>query len=360
MKRTRRGFTLIELLVVIAIIAVLIALLLPAVQAARGAARRAQCSNNLKQLALSVHGYASTSNVIPAMCMYPGGQSAISSGWAAPWTVAILPYIEQSAMFSAYNFTSPAVVLSASSGMENTTVTYTQVATLLCPEETESTRPSLNGTTNYVGNFGGPGQAIVYSGTIVPIGDLNTAIGGKPLGRLGPVTIEAIRDGTSSTALFSERLFGLSGSPTVHPGTDDGKRGVFNVSATGTGPGTGAGGALAFVDAIRSMPMSTGSINSDHLGNDAFATFPWHLGVVNYNHVGPPNSIPCQNTSADPSWLSYVGPFGSAPATSNHPGGVHVAFADGSVRFVKDSIGLPVWWGLGTRSGREVIDADAY
>jgi prepilin-type N-terminal cleavage/methylation domain-containing protein/prepilin-type processing-associated H-X9-DG protein len=360
MERNRRGFTLIELLVVIAIIAVLVGLLLPAVQAARGAARRAQCSNNLKQLALAAHGYASASNVIPAMCMYPGGQSAISQGWAPSWTIAILPYIEQSAMFSAYNFSAPAVVLSSTSGLENTTVTYNQIGTLLCPEEIETTRPSLNGTTNYAGNFGGPGQSIVYGGTIVPIGDLNTAIGSPPLGRTGPVTIEAIRDGTTSTALFSERLFGLSGSPVVYPGTDDGKRGIFNVAAPGSGPGTGAGGAQAFVSATQALSMSTGSINSDHLGNDAFATFPWHLGVVNYNHVGAPNSVPCQNTSADPSWLSYVGPFGSAPATSYHPGGVHVAFADGSVRFVKDSIGLPIWWALGSRNGREVIDSDAY
>src|SRR4051794_11081195 len=79
--RTRRGFTLIELLVVISIIAVLIALLLPAVQSAREAARRAQCSNNLKQLGLAVHTYASSFNVIPAQTIFPGGQSNLSQGW---------------------------------------------------------------------------------------------------------------------------------------------------------------------------------------------------------------------------------------------------------------------------------------
>lgn len=172
--------------------------------------------------------------------------------------------------------------------------------------------------------------------------------------------MEAVRDGSSSTALFSERLFGLSGSPVVYPGSDDGKRGVFNVSNPGSGSGTGSAGALAFVTAVKGIPASTASINSDHIGYNAFATFPWHLGVVNYNHLGTPNSVPCQNTSADPSWLVYVGPFGSAPATSNHAGGVHVALTDGSVRFVKDSVSLPIWWGLGSRNGREIIDSSAY
>ncbi len=78
------------------------------------------------------------------------------------------------------------------------------------------------------------------------------------------------------------------------------------------------------------------------------------------NHVGSPNSLNCQNAVADPSWLTYVGPFGSAPATSNHPSGVNLALADGSVRFIKDSVNATVWWGLGTRNGREVLSSDAY
>ena len=116
MRRPRRGFTLIELLVVISIIGVLIALLLPAVQSAREAARRTQCGNNLKQLGLAVHNYHTSSNVVPPMVTYPGGQFTQSSGWASSWTVAILPYIEQTAMASAYNYSAPAVVLSASRG----------------------------------------------------------------------------------------------------------------------------------------------------------------------------------------------------------------------------------------------------
>jgi prepilin-type N-terminal cleavage/methylation domain-containing protein/prepilin-type processing-associated H-X9-DG protein len=353
MKPYRRGFTLIELLVVISIIAVLIALLLPAVQSAREAARRAQCTNHLKQLGLAVHNYASTSNVIPAMCMYPGGQSKISNGFAPPWTIAILPYIEQTVLFGAYNFNASTI------GLENTTVTISQIAAFLCPSDSEDSRPSANATTNYVGNFGGPGQIQVYSGTIVPIGDPNTAAGQPALGRVGPVTIESIRDGSSSTALFSERLYGLAGNPAVRVGTPTGKRGIFAVTAAGSGSATGATGAQALVSACKNIPGAANSTASDRLGNNAFATSPWLVGMVSYNHVGSPNSYPCQDP-ANPNSTPYVGPLGSVPATSNHPGGVTVGMADGSVRFVNDSVDLKVWWGLGTRYGREVISSDAY
>ena len=367
MKRTRRGFTLIELLVVISIIAVLIALLLPAVQSAREAARRAQCTNNLKQLALAVQNYHTSANVIPAMCMFAwlprssslAGQAAIDQGWASAWPLALLPQLEQGPLFSAYNFNAPAVVLAGGgfSGLENTTVLYTQLATFLCPSESEMTRPAYEATSNYAGNYGGPGQIGYYTGTIVPVADPNGL--DVPLGKLGPVQIEGIRDGSTNTALFSEHLHGIAGDPAVYPGTEDGKRGVFGVTAASSGAKTSTAGATAFAAACKSLPQATASSNSDHIGNNMYASYPWHVGMVNYNHVGQPNSINCLNSN-DPSFLSYVGPLGSASASSNHPGGVNVAMADGSVRFVKDSITSAVWWGLGTRNGREVISSDAF
>jgi prepilin-type N-terminal cleavage/methylation domain-containing protein/prepilin-type processing-associated H-X9-DG protein len=349
----RRGFTLIELLVVISIIAVLIALLLPAVQSAREAARRAQCTNNLKQLGLAVHNYATSFSVIPAQTMFPGGQSNISQGWGPTWLIPILPQLEQGNLYSAYNFSASAVVQSATVGLENTTVTYNQIATLLCPSENEPNRPASTATTNYFGNYGGPGQIAAYSGTIVPVGDPN----GTPLGRLGPVKLEGVPDGLSNTALFSEKLHGLQGSPVVHPGSPDGKRGVYN-GATGGGVAAGAAAAVSFVQSCVGLPVSNASINSDHIGNSAFATYPWHVGMVNYNHVGPPNSINCQDSN-DASWLTYTGPSGSCPPSSNHPAGVNVTMGDGSVRFIKDSINQQTWWGLGTRNGREIISSDA-
>jgi len=373
-RSARRGFTLIELLVVIAIIGVLVALLLPAVQSAREAARRAQCSNNLKQLGLAVHGYHGTSNVVPALCMFPGGQFNQSSGWSASWVVAILPYVEQTVMFSAYNFYTPAVVLSAPvggvSGLENTTVTYTQFSTLLCPSENVVIRPALTATTSYVANYGGPGQIAGYSGVIIPIGDPNViTYGGTSLGRVGPVTFESIRDGQSNTGLFSERLYGLAGNPPVPPGNASAsKRGLFSISSSGSsGPGTSINGANALVSACKAVPASNPSSYSDRLGNTAYATNPWYLSLASYNHVGSPNSLNCMNSTGEPqsgngtpNASGYVGPLGSAPATSNHPGGVHVTFADGSVRFVRDAVDSKIWWGLGTRYGKEIIPSDAF
>jgi len=368
-RRARRGFTLIELLVVIAIIGVLVGLLLPAVQSAREAARRAQCSNNLKQIALAVHSYHTAVNVVPALCMYPGGQFNLSGGqWTASWLLPLLPYVEQTVLFSAYNFYAPAVV-NGTAGLENTTVTYTQFSTLLCPSENIFQRPALTATTSYVGNYGGPGQIAGYSGVIVPIGDPNViAYGGHSLGRVGPVTFEAIRDGQSNTGMFSERLFGLGGSPPVPPGPGAAsKRGLFSVSPTGAGPSTAGAGAAALVSACKNIPVTTLSSYSDRLGNSAYATNPWYLSMVSYNHVGSPNSLHCLNATGEPQSGSgtpngsgYVGPFGSSPATSNHPGGVHLAMADGSVRFVRDAVDNNVWWGLGTRYGKEIIPGDAF
>jgi len=366
MRKKNSGFTLIELLVVIAIIAVLIALLLPAVQAAREAARRAQCVNNLKQLGLAAHNYNSQNNVFPLQSTYPAG-SIQSWGWSYGWPLALLPHLEQGPAFNSFNFA--AGLFGNASGYTvqhgNDTIAYIQLTALICPSDGTRQRPQApTGATNYVGNMGGPGSIAAFTGTVIPqAGNPNGTqwiSGWGDAQNMGPVGVENIRDGTSNTALFSERLIGLNGNPTITRSSQDFKRAVFNGSV-GAPFHSGQAGAQAFIQGCLAMPGTTNSVESYGSGCYWMAGYPWHIVVNEYLHAGPPNSVACQNPQEEfGTWLTFVGPTGSAPPTSNHPGGVNIAFADGSVRFVKDSVSLPTWWALGTRNSGEVISADAY
>jgi prepilin-type N-terminal cleavage/methylation domain-containing protein/prepilin-type processing-associated H-X9-DG protein len=362
MMKRRRGFTLIELLVVIAIIAVLIALLLPAVQAAREAARRSQCTNNLKQLGLAVHNYVSSQAVLPAQSIAPTAQDQ-SWGWTYGWGLGLLPHMEQQPAFNAFNF-SLGIFGNADGNtyqQGNNTVMQMKIAGFLCPSDGVKKMPAdPNGGTSYVGNYGGPGQfgrlnaTGDYSGTIVPA----FTVGWDKNSNLGPIGIESISDGTSNTALFSERLIGIVGSPGVPRNDKDAKRAIF--AASGPVAGSGAKGVQDFLAACNALPPTTVSVRSDANGYTWFAAYPWHIAVNAYTHVGAPNSMSCNNTVDQGGWLSFTGPLGSAPPSSNHPGGVNMAMADGSVRFLKDSINLPTFWAIGTRAGGEVISADSY
>jgi prepilin-type N-terminal cleavage/methylation domain-containing protein/prepilin-type processing-associated H-X9-DG protein len=149
----RRGFTLIELLVVIAIISVLIALLLPGVQAAREAARRIQCTNNLKQLGLGLHNYESIAGTFPLMVAMSGTGNTVT--WWGGWGVSprILPFMEQGATFNSINFSL------AYNTPQNTTVAMLSVASLLCPSDqnTQVRNPGLptqSGVTSYAWSYG--------------------------------------------------------------------------------------------------------------------------------------------------------------------------------------------------------------
>ena len=380
MRRKTSGFTLIELLVVIAIIAVLIALLLPAVQAAREAARRAQCTNNLKQLGLAVHNYVSAQQLLPAQTMYPSC-APMSGGWSFGWPLMLLQYLEQGALYNAFNFN---IGMFNTSGpyafdLGNTTVQYIQLATLLCPSDGTKIRPaSPNGTTNYVGNIEGPGLSaynMYFSGTIVPNtwtaqslpAQYEPAYGSTPGGwngaanNFGPVGIENIRDGTSNTGLFSERLVGIAGSPQVPRNSPDFKRAIYNAPSSSPSQNAGPNGAQQFLQGCNSIPGTALSIQSSLNGWVWCASYPWHFAPNAYTHFGTPNSVMCNNPNDYfGTWLTVVGPSGSAPPNSNHPGGVNVGFADGSVKFVKDSVGVQAWWSLGTRSAGEVVSSDSY
>ena len=360
-RHSRSGFTLIELLVVIAIIAVLIALLLPAVQAAREAARRAQCVNNLKQLGLAVHNYISVNTVFPMQTLYPTAQ-ADSWGWSYGWGLGLLPHIEQTVAYNAFNF-SLGIFGNASGNtyqQGNNTVMYMNIAAYICPSDGARQMPAPPyGATSYVGNYGGPGQLGndgngAFSGTIIP----NAASTSPPDANCGPIGIESITDGTSNTALFSERLLGIVGSPAILLGSVDSRRAIFK--ATGPTSNAGPAGVQAFLAACNALPPTTTSIRSNGNGYTWFAGYPWHIAVNAYTHVGAPNSISCNNIADHGGWLSFTGPFGSAPPSSNHSGGVNMGMADGSVRFIKNSVNLVAWWGLGTRNGGETIGANQY
>jgi prepilin-type N-terminal cleavage/methylation domain-containing protein/prepilin-type processing-associated H-X9-DG protein len=378
--QNRRAFTLIELLVVIAIIAVLIALLLPAVQAAREAARRAQCTNNLKQLALAVHNYHSTHNALPPLFGSfgnPGTGPPYDGGggpWCLNWAVAILPYIEQQPLYAAANYYGGNGSAGTSGGAwdaANNTVTSTRINTLVCPTESLKNGPWLASTfTSYHANMSGPAAMYAWTGPIVP---MSGAYSGKPghanipeeagngtTANLGSFGFEGVSDGTSSTALFSEALIGLNGFVVVSPGQLPNALRVsyqtqMNIQWDAGSPQV----AQQFYQTCRSLPATTQPTNPTQWSGACWSGD--HAGTLHfnaYNHWNTPNGLSCVAAN------SWGGPPGGLndiiTASSLHPGGVNVAFCDGTVRFVKDTVAVQTWWALGTRNQSEVLSSDSY
>ena len=346
-----RGFTLIELLVVIAIIAVLIALLLPAVQAAREAARRSQCVNNLKQIALAMHNYESTNASFAPSCMYPSPQD--SYGWGPSGHMSLLQYLEGGTLWNAYNV--GAVQCNASGcGLfnANTTVFNTQVGVFACPSDAKKRQVS---TCNYVGNVGGPYQTSGYSGAFVPTAGAWPET--TPPGNAATtVKIASIIDGTSNTAMFSEVLTGIdnAGSVTAGSSNPDLWKRVFFPSNANDKTATAAA-ALNLIAACKNLGPTVAGQGG--VRGDWFYAYPAYVDYAVYNHTAAPNTRSCSNAATN-TW--GLDPWGLAPANSQHPGGVNVAMSDGSVRFIKDTVNLQTWWAVGTRGGNEVVSADAY
>jgi prepilin-type N-terminal cleavage/methylation domain-containing protein/prepilin-type processing-associated H-X9-DG protein len=367
-KSKPRGFTLIELLVVIAIIAVLIALLLPAVQAAREAARRAQCTNNLKQLGLAVHNYHSTYNAIPAYVIFlgPAGGSASPSvppsgngwGWDASWAVTLLPYIEQGPLYNSFNFS-----ISADSPV-NTTVTYNALGTLICPSDASKQRPeSPWAPTNYRSNYGIPGVMRLWAGTIVPNYTSNPQQWWGVDSNLAYFGFESVTDGTSNTALFSEKLMGaaLPNITVTVNNTQYAMRTAFPITGDWTQYNTGnVTLAMSYMATCNSLPGTTVA-NADSTWGNGYSwalANPWNFLLNGYNHSNTPNKLSCIYTGDQGG--EWGGVVGLITATSGHPGGVNTAMTDGSVKFIKNSIAIQTWMAIGTRNGEEIVSSDSY
>jgi prepilin-type N-terminal cleavage/methylation domain-containing protein/prepilin-type processing-associated H-X9-DG protein len=378
----RPGFTLIELLVVIAIIGVLIALLLPAVQSAREAARRAQCTNNLKQIGIGLHNYHSSHNVFPPGRMTPdrllSGAQATSytnynpfntlanpvGSWTGFFSVHchILNFMEQNNAYDAMNFMLPnRSAIMSGGGVVPSSHNYTAFAlaqaTFLCPSDANT---SNNGVAenNYRYNFGG---STPYAGASSASAQLTFT---EPFGGNGAFTIarafgvSGFRDGVSNTVVFSERTKGSGGNMAIEfPGRSDivtwqNRSQTFTIDQLFADCGAPA---ARRIDSFNFNSMSRFLPGSDFANGWPFA---WYSATM-YNHVAPPNwqGMDCGNWSAIP---DTPGEHAIVSARSEHPGGVNALFGDGSVRFVKNTVDVRTWRALGTRSGGEVVSADQF
>jgi prepilin-type N-terminal cleavage/methylation domain-containing protein/prepilin-type processing-associated H-X9-DG protein len=314
--RLRRGFTLIELLVVIAIIGVLIALLLPAVQAAREAARRSQCTNNLKQIGLALHSYHDVNGAFPA------SMNSWSTGAYFAAFTAILPYLEQAPLFASYNLNLN------NTDSANTTATLTQITTYLCPSmappyakpdpaHNDFAAPCSYATSTgsrYAWAWSATATYGTPDGVLVP-NEVWTSSGG-PLVPNGPVGLKDITDGTSQTYVVGEQDYAL-------------KNYFFSPPDPRAGQLKGGGGVWC----------------DGYTASESFSAF------------GPFNGHDYVGTSGGP---DYRERSGIASFRSQHPGGANFLYADGTVRFLKEGVARTVYRALATRAGGEVLSSDSY
>ena len=335
----RNGFTLVELLVVITIIGILIALLLPAVQAAREAARRMQCSNNLKQLAVACHNFEAANGVLPYGRKY--------DIWDAyTWSELILPYLEQQAVFDGYwtlpqtgfAWTSGTIAGPLGAGGDDArmrTSRQTIIGAFCCPSDITPVPNEFNTPAYgyYRYNYRGcAGSGDMYGSAVDATrgpwgGGIFSVKSGQSFDktRLLGSRIADITDGTSNTLMLSE---GLVPGPTPDWG------GVFGETIYGN-----MGGALF------SATLTPNSTSPDYI-----------IGYCPADRGDSQYVAPCYDLAHNlPGTPSAAGAY--AAARSAHSRGVNAAMADASVRFFSDDIDLSLWRGLGTRDGNETVAA---
>lgn len=342
--RTRgdRGFTLVELMVVILVVAVVVALSLAAAQAAREAARRAWCANNLKKIGLAIHNYQTVFDVIvPGRIVVlrtrPGTPFVADTGrvedQATPWSVLLLPFLEQKPLADAYNYDVGSIGLDGLGLAVNSTVTSAALSTYQCPDdappafEVPAVLPGsrVAALEQSRGNYGVNWGNNVYGQLVGLRVDGLYDWRPSPFGQSGNVRFADVRDGLDGTAFASELVAGR--------GPD--MRGAVWLSYPGS-----------------NSYMSSFSPNGSKNRVMAYTRDVLHHPSVCVDEPG--RGMGCEG---DPAGILFRS---TNAARSRHPGGVHVLFGGGGVRFVKDANNPDVWDALQSISGGETIAADAY
>ena len=315
----RRGFTLVELLVVIAIIGVLVALLLPAVQAAREAARRAQCSNHLKQMALGMHNYHTSHRIFPiGQALQIDQIAADVTVWPRYcWFYGVLPYVEEQALGDIYQ--------KHISGPRTGKWSYTAlpqknaiVRTFICPSQAGGAKvenaSNPDNQQGFHGNYLVNGGNTYFNASGYPSSqELNGVFMANHA-----VSIDMIRDGAANTLFASEIIL------------------------------------------VPDDPVGSGEYQQDVRGRYHNAA---HAGAMFSTLHSPNTSVPdrfnyCLDGKVREAPCTYTGTNVVVSARSQHPGGVMTAMADGSVHFLADTIDLTIYHALGSRAGGEVVDAN--
>lgn len=306
----RRGLTLLEVLVVLTIIGILVALLLPAIQYSRETARRMDCSNRMRQIVAAVHLYESTSGVLPQQ-----------TGFLRK----LLPYLEQNGNpveGDGEVYTDPVFKFTV----------QRSIPFYRCPSDGSSAIiHEGQGGANYCSNAGTGWLWSGYDGAFRPLATNSSNSPPNPnLPGGGPLLLANVTDGTSNTSAISELLTGN--------GSDERRRVWWHTRSFYGGPND----RDIFCQLCKDQGFQI-SANGQIFAEYWNRGHPWNSGSINYNHLGLPNGTSCTNAGLFPAGISN--------AASNHPGGVNVAFLDGHLTFVSDSIALPVWRAYGTRAG---------
>lgn len=328
-RRSDTGFTLVELLVVIAIIGILVALLLPAVQAAREAARRTACTNNLKQIGLALHNYHDTFNAFPSAGLYPVGATGFS--WSAQ--ARLLPFIEQANLQNLINWSVPYSGQPAVAG--------TKVPVYLCPSEVNNRKrpdpqPTDPNFTHYPLNYA------ANMGTWFVFDPASQQGGFGLLAPNVPTNMASVVDGTSNTLAFAEvKAF----QPYLRDGGNPAGLGVpmpvdpLSVSGMG-GSFKADSGHTEWVDGRVHQTGFT-------------ATFPPNTKVP---YITGGRTYDVDFNSSREGITTTGTTYAVVTSRSYHPGGVNVGMTDGSVRFMPQTVDRLTWQALATRAGGEVIN----